>query len=171
MNNVQPQTLCIENGVNSLVSESTSQDRFMVHRFVLILLVFASCRAATQPDNSGASQPDTTVGGVSNPMPIHDSQPTQRWIAYKKGSTIDRQDTLPYTGCYIAITDSVCTYYRHDTVAEKYTLVPLKGYGYKVYGFKEVAGDRLICLDTLQTKWVLKRNNTDGDQEYFLLEQ
>ena len=144
-----------------------------MYKLLFILLLFPSCKQ--EGKHTQKSPVVTYEVQKKNEDALTDDQKknkrVKKWIEYKKIPVMNQLDTIPYKDCYITIEDQELSYFRDGKLLEKRTMVRDKSFEYEVYSFKENPDDVLQYLDVKGERLVLKRDNYDGEQEYFLLKQ
>ncbi|NNT71582.1 hypothetical protein HKT18_05055 [Flavobacterium sp. IMCC34852] len=139
-------------------------------RLILVSLFLISCNYKHNNDDKILAE-DSMQVIKNDAIVLSDRMPslTKKWIQYKKVPTINQLDTLPYRDCYITISGEVFSYFKEGKLVEKRTLIRDRNFKYEVYNFRENPDDYLQYLDIKGKKVVLKRDNYEGEQEYFIL--
>lgn len=142
-------------------------------KVLLILMIFISCKNSreyreipelTNSIDSIFENKKDTISIVGRKMSHF-----KKWVQYKKIPVDNKFDTIPYRDCYITIDGNVFSYFREGDLIEKRILIRDGNFEYEVYTFKEKPDDFLQYLDIEGKRLVLKRDNYDGVQEYFVL--
>ncbi len=90
------------------------------------------------------------------------------WVQYKRVPVIDSNDTIPVKNCYLIIESNIVSRYIDETLTETHTLIRDNRYSFPSYYFKDNPDNILQYLDKEQVKLVIKRDNFDGLQEYYI---
>lgn len=144
------------------------------HHLFAVLLVFTACntpiqdekaerREAADPKATGASAPVLDTANPDTSVHVHE----RVWIQYKRAPVFDSEDTLPYPHCTIALQGSRFRYSRDKRLVYEDEAYVDTSFQYRVYGFRDHPGDKLMFLDDEGARVVLKRYDYDGDHEYF----
>lgn len=96
-------------------------------------------------------------------IPILNSE-TDKWVQYKKVPILDLNDTLPFKDTYLILDGNLIYYYKYNKLEYLDTLLLSKNKTF--FLFKNNTGDRLF-IDSVKNKILLKRDDFDGDYEYF----
>lgn len=91
-----------------------------------------------------------------------------RWVQYKRVPAMDLNDTIPVKNCYLIIEFNIVSRYIDETLIETQTLIRDDRYSFPSYYFKDNPDDILQYLDKEQSKLVIKRDNFDGIQDYYI---
>lgn len=139
-------------------------------KILIVFLFVSSCKQ---------SKPDVTQNNNLNGFSITKSskevvktdavkEQKFRWIQYKKVPIMDTNDTIPVKNCYLTIKSNVVSIYVDEALTEKHNLVRDNQYSFPSYYFEDKPDDILQYLDKEQSKLVIKRDNFDGIQEYYI---
>ncbi|MCB9310029.1 MAG: hypothetical protein H6567_08230 [Lewinellaceae bacterium] len=135
------------------------------------LLLLISCHQKTPNFNKESNlniEPIETYSlkEVKSNNPVKEQK--YKWVQYKRVPVIDSNDTIPVKNCYLLIESNVVSLYVEDKLIEKHNLIRDNQYTFPSYYFEDKPDDVLQYLDKGQNKIVIKRDNFDGVQEYYI---
>lgn len=137
----------------------------MVMRNILItaILLLVSCKQTTSNDLHIINEQDEVSENSKNEM-------QNKWVQYKKVSSTDTNDIIPTKDSYLLIDSNTVSVYTNNKLSEKHHLIRDKKNIYPSYYFEDKPDDFLIYLDEQGKRIVIKRDNFDGVQEYYIKE-
>ena len=139
---------------------------------ILFLLLFVSCWQITSTVKQEGYLINAPITNHSKKVEVIASNPVKeqkyRWVQYKRVPVMDANDTIPIKNCYLLIKSNIVSIYVSDTIAERHNLIRDNQYSFPSYYFEDNPDDVLQYLDKEQSKLVIKRDNFDGLQEYYI---
>lgn len=135
------------------------------------LLLLVSCHQRTpnfKKENNLNVEPIETsyLEEVKSNNPVKEQN--YKWVQYKRVPVMDTKDTISIENCYLLIESNIVSRYVGDKLIEKHNLIRDNQYSFPSYYFEDKPDDILQYLDKEQNKIVIKRDNFDGIQDYYI---